>query len=348
MLQLIITFIVAIIGALIAKKLRIPAGFMIGSMIAVAVFNVISGKAFFPHYLKTMTQIISGLFIGCKISRAELGLLKRSVKPAIINMIFVISACIGMGCVMCTMTDCSLPTCLFATAPGSMVDMSIIGMEMGADTTVVSVMQIVRLVSILSLFPTFFGCLIRRVGAKSKNAKCIEKDAHCSEAVSKTWCNMGITIFVAIVSGMIGYFSGFPAGALIFSMIGVSVQNIVFDNAYMHINLKRFAQICAGALIGESINAEAIMNLKNSIIPAVILVVGIVIIVIILSFILYKTTDLDFATCLFSCAPGGASDLALIAEEYGANTPKVSIIQSVRVIMVVIIYPVVIHLLAGS
>lgn len=149
------------------------------------------------------------------------------------------------------------------------------------------------------------------------------------------------------VSGMLGYILKVPAGALIFSMIGVAVQNIALQNAYMHINLKRFAQICAGALIGESINANAVRNLRSSVIPAFILIAGIMIIVVVLSFILFKSSDLDFATCLFSCAPGGASDLSLIAEEYGANTPKVSIIQSVRVIMVVVIYPVVINLMTS-
>ena len=345
MVNILITFFIASIGAYIAKKSRVPAGFMIGSMAAVAVFNVVSGKAYFPHYLKTMTQIISGLFIGCKISRNELGILRKSVKPALINMILVIAACMSMGLVMFFFTDYSLATCLFATAPGSMVDMSIIGMEMGADTTIVSVMQIVRLASILCLFPTFFGYLIKAVCNEENTAEEHEVNEDSDEGGQKSFSHMIITILVAAVTGLTGYYIGFPAGALIFSMIGVALQNILFQNAYMHINLKRFAQICAGALIGESINAESLHNLRGSIIPAIIL--GIVLIVVALSFILFKSSNLDFPTCLFSCAPGGASDLALIAEEYGANTPKVSIIQSVRVIMVVIIYPVMIKILTG-
>jgi uncharacterized membrane protein AbrB (regulator of aidB expression) len=61
---------------------------------------------------------------------------------------------------------------------------------------------------------------------------------------------------------------------------------------------------------------------------------------------LSKTSELDLITALFACAPGGATDLALIAEEYGANTPKVSIIQTMRVIGVVVFYPPAIQLIS--
>ncbi len=54
--------------------------------------------------------------------------------------------------------------------------------------------------------------------------------------------------------------SGVPAGPLIFSMVFVGVQNVLTGTAYMPINMKRFAQICAGVLIGESVTMEAVVN----------------------------------------------------------------------------------------
>lgn len=345
--QLLITFFIAMIGAIIAMKLKIPAGAMVGSMIFVSVFNIIFDFAYFPTDLKTMTQIISGLFIGCKITKYELVSLKKSIKPAIINTVFILLLCLCMGVILYLLTDYSLATCTFATAPGSMVDMAIIGMDMGADTSVVSVLQLVRLVTILCVFPILFGKIIEKIEKKYPHPK---KECEFIDETNRTYAehskkNIIITLLVAITSGLIGLKLGIPAGALIFAVLGVSLQNIFTTSAYMPYRMKQFAQICAGALIGESVTYSSLISLRYAIIPAILLMIGLFIIVLLLSFILYKTSDLDFTTALFACAPGGASDLALIAGEFGANTPKVSIIQTMRVVCVVVFYPSAIQLI---
>ncbi len=348
-LQITLTFLVALSGAAIALKLKIPAGTMVGSMILVAVFNVIFEEACFPSNLKLMTQIISGLFIGCKITRYELVSLKKCIKPAIINTVCILLSCLAMGVGLYYLTDYSLATCVFATAPGSIVDMSIISIDMGADTSIVSVLQLVRLISILGLFPTIFGKLIKFLQKKNPGVVSATRNINSDGpkvTAEKTKKNIFITLVVAIVCGTIGYNIGIPAGALMFAMIGVAIQNVTTSTAYMPLGLKQFAQVCAGALIGESVTRASITNLYTAIVPALILLVGLFTIVVILAYILYKTSDVDFVTALFSCAPGGASDLALIAEDFGANTPKVSIIQSLRVVCVVIFYPVALQFLA--
>lgn len=349
-MNLLFTFLVALLGAIIAIKLKIPAGAMVGSMIAVAIFNIAFDSAYFPRNLKIMTQIISGLFIGCKITKYEIVSLKKSIKPAIINTVMILLSCLLMGVILYFFTDYSLATCTFATAPGSMVDMSIISMDMGADTSVVSVLQLVRLITILCLFPTLFGKIINLVEKKfpqKKTASTEERDTSDHVYAKHTKTNMAYTLVTATIFGLIGYITGIPAGALIFSMLGVTLQNIFTTTAYMPYRLKQFAQVCAGALIGESVSRESVISLRQAIIPAIILMIGLFIIILLLSFVLYKTSDLDFTTALFSCAPGGASDLALIAEDFGANPPKVSIIQTMRVVCVVIFYPTAIQLISA-
>lgn len=337
----------ALAGGLAAMRLKIPAGAMVGSMIAVGIFNVVVGKAYFPTSAKIMTQMISGLFIGCKITRNEISGLRKAIKPAVLNTVVLLLCCLAMGAVMYFFTDYSLATCAFACAPGSMVDMSIIAMDMEADTSVVSVLQLVRLLSILGLFPTLFRVVISRVGGKKPQAAEAERLPEDSGAVpaAHTPRNMVLTLAVAVVCGLAGSVSGVPAGTLIFSLLGVSVQNVLTNTAYMPIRLKQFAQICAGALIGESVTGDALIQLRFAIVPALIMIVCLLAIVLALSYVLYRCSDLDFSTALFACAPGGASDLALIAEDFGANTPKISIIQYMRVICVVVFYPSAIQLL---
>lgn len=348
--RIIVTLVIGIAFGCIAIKLKIPAGGMLGALFAVAVFNVFTGEAYLPSQAKVFTQTISGLFIGCKISRSELKSLKTLIKPAILNMSLIILACLGMGVCLYFVSDYNMATCAFATAPGSMTDMAIISVDMGADTSVVSVLQLVRLITILGLFPTLFGAIIKKVAKKHPEAVSAGRsktELAAGDGPEKSWKNILITILVAAAGGAAGSLSGVPAGPLIFSMVFVGVQNVLTGTAYMPINMKRFAQICAGVLIGESVTMEAVVNLRYSIVPALVMIFCLMGIVLLLAFILYKTSGIDFVTALFACAPGGASDLALIAGDFGASTPKVSIIQTLRVVCVVVIYPVAIQLLNG-
>lgn len=56
--------------------------------------------------------------------------------------------------------------------------------------------------------------------------------------------------------------------------------------------------------------------------------------------ILWKLSSMDMLTSFFSTAPGGLSAMPGIAEEVGANTAVVSILQTMRVFLVIFIIPV--------
>lgn len=59
--------------------------------------------------------------------------------------------------------------------------------------------------------------------------------------------------------------------------------------------------------------------------------------------IVAKTTGMDIVTALFSCAPGGLTDMSLIAEEMGAHSLKVAGIHTIRLVAIVALYPIIIQ-----
>lgn len=64
---MLITCIIALIGAWIGKKLRIPSGIMIGAIIAVSIVNICFGIAPVPYTMKMATQIVAGAFVGASL-----------------------------------------------------------------------------------------------------------------------------------------------------------------------------------------------------------------------------------------------------------------------------------------
>jgi len=81
-------------------------------------------------------------------------------------------------------------------------------------------------------------------------------------------------------------------------------------------------------------------------VPALILVVGLTTFSLILGFIIHKVTGMDLLTALFSCSPGGLADMSIISEAYGAETAKVVILHSLRLMTVVTLFPLIFNYLA--
>lgn len=158
--------------------------------------------------------------------------------------------------------------------------------------------------------------------------------------------NVMLTLIVAGIGGLIGIRLKIPAGALIGSMISVAIFNILSDKGQMPTSFKLVAQIAIGGFIGLSFSKETVAGLKDLILPTIILVAGLMVFSVALGFIMYKSTDMDFITALFSTAPGGIADMTIISEAYGADIKKVALLHLMRLVSVITVLPLIIRYIA--
>ena len=124
----IITLLVGLIGAMIALNFKVPAGAMIGSLFAVAIFNILTSNADLPQSYKIIAQISTGTFIGAKIAANDVKGLKNIFLPSLIMVILMGIVNFLMGYFIYKFTPLDMVTALFATAPGGLTDMTIIFM----------------------------------------------------------------------------------------------------------------------------------------------------------------------------------------------------------------------------
>lgn len=337
--KLIITLVAGLFGLYIGKKVNLPAYALIGAFIGVAFLNILTGEAYLPRATKPYVQIFAGILIGRKVTREELSGLRDSYKPIMISVGSILFYSLIMGFVIQRIGHLNYITSAFATAPGGLMDMALIGMDMGADMSVVTTMQMVRIISIVSLFPVFIDKFLKKTG---NTRQISNKKVNYNEEKRKLK-DVFCTVLVGGTSGLLGYSSGLPAMALIASMLGVALQNIVFKNAYLPKQVKNIVQLFAGIMIGQTITVESIESMKTLIVPTLLMGVVYISMTFLLGTLLYKTTNLDFPTALFACCPGGATDIVLICEEFGANSVVVSMIQYPRVFVVIAFYPMIIR-----
>lgn len=156
------------------------------------------------------------------------------------------------------------------------------------------------------------------------------------------------TICMAGVGGMLGVKLKVPAGALLGAMVAVAIYNISTNHGVIPNELKIGAQIIVGGVIGLNFTLEMVKSLKTMIVPALILIVGLTSFSIVLGLIIHKVTGMDLLTALFSCSPGGLADMSILSEAYGAETAKVVIMHSLRLMTVVSLFPLIFNYLASK
>ena len=346
-INLILTLIIAILGGYLASKKKVPAAYMLGALFLVAVFNIFFNRAFLPSYFKFITQIATGTFIGSRFRSEDIKMLKKVIVPGITMVVLMIAFSFLLSYLMSTFLGIDNLTSFFATAPGGIMDIYLIAYDFKANTSQVALLQLIRLISVISFVPFFTKkCYERNIKKSVNSEQEIEKENKKERKFEiKREKSFLFTIIVGIIGGIIGYFSHLPAGTMSCSMALVAYFNVKTHKAYMPIPLRKIIQSFGGALIGAKVTLGDVIALKDLILPIILIIIGFCLMNVLVGFFLYRTTKFSLSTALLSASPGGMSDISLMAEDLGANAPQVASMQFLRAIFIVGVYPIIIKIL---
>lgn len=342
LLRLLITILVGAVGAFLFLKMKIPAGAMIGAIIFVSIFQIRFGIACFPKFIRVAVQMLSGAFVGQRITRGDIEELKTIVKPALLVFSCVMLLSLLTGFAIHGVSNLGLATGILASSPGGITDVVLIAADVGADPTQTTVLQLMRYFVSILLLPQINVALCRRFETADELGK-----ESARRKTNITWKNLLLTALLTVVAGTLGKLSGLPAGTLVFAMVAVAGYNIKTENAFLPRELKIVAQCLAGINIGASITMTQVVLLPQLVIPTVLIIIDCFLINYGLGVLIYKVCGLDLATSLYSCVPAGLSDMALISLEQGGDASKVTVLQLVRFICVVAVMPIIIKSLCA-
>lgn len=306
MVHLGITLIVGGTIGFLFLKLKVPGGMMVGALLAVSILSVCTDFAYMPSYVRVAAQITAGAFIACTVEKKDLKRLSHIIKPAAILL----------------------------------GDTPIIAADMGGNGGKVAVMQFSRLLAGIGLFPS----LILTV---TKNEKISQQEMQVRKMSdgSKKTSAFVLTAVVAAVCGIIGKWSGVPVGALLFALIGVIALKLLFDKAYLPIWMKRAAQVLSGCYIGSSVTLQDVLELKELIPAVILLLLGYTAACLVIGSIISGLCGMSRRESMLAATPAGASDMALISADLGVQSPDLIVLQVVRMLVVISVFPQIIHLL---
>jgi len=332
--------VVGIFGGLLAQKIKIPAGFLIGSLLASSFVAYFLPEFNLPPFLRTAVQIAAGAFLGADITSRDIKALKSLIFPAFLLVFGMIALNLVLGFTLHWFGGLDLATALLATAPGGVTEMSLVAASLGGSPGLVAMIQLFRFLIVMSLSP-----LMLRQVCKNNKAEPDEVSSTTIDLPGLGEKGLGkkrrilLTSVIGLGGGLIGAMLPIPAGALTFSLMGVAALNVTKNLGQVFTLQRPVIQILAGILIGVKFPLGDFLLLGDFILLGPFLILGMLALNLMIGFFISRLSKLDLPTALFASAPGGMSDMALISKDYGADQTKVVILQMLRLLSVILIFP---------
>lgn len=139
------TVAVAVVGGLVGHVSGLPAGTLLGAMIAVAGLNLLTdGGARLPAPLRHGSRILTGTTIGSLVTGTLLTSL--GVYLPWVGAFTVVIIVVGLACawLLTRLTGLDKSTTLLACAPGGLPEMTALAQDLGSQVDVVVGLHVLR------------------------------------------------------------------------------------------------------------------------------------------------------------------------------------------------------------
>lgn len=139
----------SIVGSYVALKIHMPTPRLLGPILATAAFSVLAGSVQpVPVWIMAPAQLSIGLFMGMQLDAEKIIRARRLVPLVVFGTATMIVVSILMGDLLSRRYGFSLITAFLAMAPGGIAEMSLAGMSMNEDVSVILTYQLVRLMAV--------------------------------------------------------------------------------------------------------------------------------------------------------------------------------------------------------
>jgi len=145
--------------------------------------------------------------------------------------------------------------------------------------------------------------------------------------------------------GLLALRSGIPAAPLAGSLLAVGLLSMSarLPEAHWPVGTRTLLEIAIGTVIGTSLTAGTLTELRLLWRPAVLITVSLVLTGVVVGLWCGRLLGIDPVVALLGAAPGGISGMSLVGAEFGVGA-AVAVLHAVRLITVLLVLPLVVRL----
>lgn len=159
------TMAVAAVFGILGKISGITAGTFVFSIIAVLILKLVFDFAFIPKWLKKCAQVLSGCYLGSSIVMSDVLALRYLLVPLVIIVLGYMANCFFTGKIISKTCGFTKKEAMLITTPAGASDMALISTDLGVENTDIIILQVLRAVIVMSVFPQIVNLILYIAGA---------------------------------------------------------------------------------------------------------------------------------------------------------------------------------------
>ncbi|RBQ27200.1 MULTISPECIES: AbrB family transcriptional regulator [Arcobacteraceae] len=334
-LQMLLALLVAFCGSILFIFLHLPLPWLLGSIFATTVLirfqniPIQSPKVFSPP-----ARILIGLTIGSAFTPQILEFIPHYAISLLLVIPFTILVIFFGTYYYYKVLKYDLKTSYLGSMPGGVIEMVIIGQELKADTSKITLMQSSRLFFVVVSLPFIIQYIFQIDIRGNQLLTTPIKDIDLFE--------FSYIYIFGILAAFIAKKLRITAAYLIGPMI---VSMVLYSSGFVHTHipdeLLKFIQIVFGSIIGFTFKNVDLKTILKTLVATLGHFIILLILCTIFILIIYHFMDFKALDILLAFGPGGQTEINLIAILVGANLPYITLHHIVRLFIVMNIAPVI-------
>lgn len=309
-----------------------PAALLLGPLVAGIVLAASGGRVQFPLSPFVLAQGVVGCLIARMVPLSIVDDVLRHWALFTAGVVLVVAASSLLGWLMTRLAMLPGTTALWGTSAGAASVMTIMAEHYGADVRLVALMQYLRVVLVAAV-----AALVARLFGVNP--------AHAPGAIvwfpEVAWLSLAETLALAIVGPIVARWLRIPAGAFLVPL----VAGIVLTHfGLMAIELPTWLLAASYAFVGWNVGLRFTRPLLVHAARVLPLILGATLVLIALcgaiAVLMVWGAGVDSLTAYLATSPGGSDSIAIIAASTNVDVSFVMAMQTVRMIAVLFVAPV--------
>ena len=327
------TLVIASLGGTLFAFLQAPLAWMLGAMVATTLFTVSGHQSAIPPNLRLAMITILGVLLGAAFTPELISQIPGWAVFVVLLGLFVLATNALSFLFFWKWGGLDTATAYFASTPGGISEMAIVGEEYGGDVRIITLVHAVRILLVVSTIPFYFRIVLGY-------------DVPSLPPTGTSLLNIGgLEGFTLLSCAVLGYLIfrplPIPATALLGPMVLSAMVHLMGISSSTPPNeLIAVAQVVVGAAIGCRFSGMSWGFLRKAAVLSVVSGVLMIIAAVTAAFLLAPMVSLDQQGILLSFVPGGLTEMSLIALSTGVDTAFVSTMHVLRIMMVIICAPI--------
>ena len=322
------TLAVATLAGLVAWRVGLPLPWMLGPLILTTALSVAGAPLASPARLRPLMMPVIGVLLGSRISREVMGQIV-DWWPVVALLVPFLAVTAGLSYLFYRRIGGFDPvTAFFSAMPGGLTDMILLGNEAGGDERRIALAHATRILVVICGIVLFFGVVF---GVTSTSG-----GAGWVPFAALSWLDAAVLVACAVLGVPLGRLLHLPARVIMGPMLlsgAVHVAHIVA------VPPPSLAVIAAQIVIGTTIGCRFLGTAAREVGRDMALGVGSSILMMLsaLAFALigFRLGGIDLAQLFLAYAPGGMTEMSLLALAMGQDVAFVTVLHLARITLVV-------------